>query len=369
MSRERLALLQCFVLLLLAPTIATTNRVAPLWGWTEDLLPEYENAVAEARSTFSETTFVFCFSTGHVGTSALGTMFNNKTAGSMSVNELYVPDRGANALLKTARNHQDGRWVWNYVLRKILPAFLKKSRTLFGNSKTSTVGLVPKYIFEFGHQMNVYGILSVFLQMFPNSTKVTRLRRTHCEVIESFLANPPICPFYSSDERRDCVQNCPGDPDTIFKPLRSLWDASKLSRIMWYIDEVEMEWRELLNKYPNLVYKEFFWEKRGDHGPVEHNASFDNMVQTLQRWVGLDVVSKTSTGRSKHIRDHIQHKGLSTSTESSPIYTSLKNRIHEMKLEYLDSLSTNTRGLATQDSAAFVDCSHRFEMKESQVFK
>lgn len=124
-----------------------------------------------------------------------------------------------------------------------------------------------------------------------------------------------------------------------------------------------------LNKYPNLVYKEFFWEKRGDHGPVEHNASFDNMVQTLQRWVGLDVVPKTSTGHSKHIRDHIQHKGLSTSTESSPIYTSLKNRIHEMKLEYLDSLSTNTRGLATQDSAAFVECSHRFEMKESQIFK
>ena len=95
---------------------------APLWGWTEGLLPLYETEVAKWRSVFSATTFVFCVSTGHVGTTSLSQIFNNATGDgkTVAVNEVYG-SRGPKAdsipRLKKARNTRDGKWMWTYVLK------------------------------------------------------------------------------------------------------------------------------------------------------------------------------------------------------------------------------------------------------------
>lgn len=87
---------------------------------------------------------------------------------------------------------------------------------------------------------------------------------------------------------------------------------------------MELEWQEVLKKYPKLVYKEFYWEKRGDHGPAKYDVSFENVEQSLQAWVGLDFVPKAGAENGTNLTQH--------------------------------------------DSAASADCSHRFQMEESLVF-
>lgn len=255
--------LRCGVLLLLLVPTATvaihTPARAPLWAWTENLLPEYKEEVAKWRSRFSETTFVFCFSTGHAGTTTLGATFNNAAASSFSVSEMMVPNQEkTNPALKKARNKGDGRWMWKYILHQKLPEYVKQGRAMLSAkskvhvSPTDMARAPPRHIFEFGHQINAFGLLSVFLQIFPNNTKVMRLRRAHCEVIESFKHNT-MCPAYWNDNKWLGVHNCPGDPDSLFKPPQRMWKASKLLRTWWFLDEVELEWQEVLKKYPKLV--------------------------------------------------------------------------------------------------------------------
>lgn len=142
-----------------------------------------------------------------------------------------------NPALKKARNKGDGRWMWKYILHQKLPEYVKQGRAMLSAKSKVRVSPAdmarapPRHIFEFGHQINAFGLLSVFLQIFPNNTKVMRLRRAHCEVIESFKHNT-MCPAYWSDNKWLGVHNCPGDPDSLFKPPQRMWKASKLLRTM-----------------------------------------------------------------------------------------------------------------------------------------
>lgn len=116
------------------------------------------------------------------------------------------------------------------------------------------------------------------------------------------------------------------------------------------------------------VHKEFYWEKRGDHGPAKYDVSFENVEQSLQAWVGLDFVPKAGAENGTNLTHHAKHVQLSPSIETSLEYVNLKKRINEVKLQYLDSLAAIVPTLPPHDSAASADCSHRFQMEESLVF-
>lgn len=116
------------------------------------------------------------------------------------------------------------------------------------------------------------------------------------------------------------------------------------------------------------VHKEFYWEKRGDHGPAKYDVSFENVEQSLQAWVGLDFVLKAGAENGTNLTHHAKHVQLSPSIETSLEYVNLKKRIFEVKLQYLDSLAAIVPTLPPHDSAASADCSHRFQMEESLVF-
>ena len=203
--------------------------------------------------------------------------------------------------------------------------------------------------------MNVFGELSVLLQIFPNSSKVIRLRREHCEVVESFSANPPICPDYWKDTRQFGVQGCPGDPDAIWRTPRRLWYSGTLAKIWWYIDEVELEWRALLDKRPELMYKEFFWKKYDASGEVKQGDSFENVVHTLMTWVGIG----GHGAHNSHVvdaRQHVMHKSLTAEIKSSAAYTEIEERIEQIRTAYLNALEKNPGMLAVRDSSASAQC-------------
>jgi hypothetical protein len=233
------------------------------------------------RNEFAGVQFLFCWSTGHTGTSSLGQMFN--TAESFSENELWVPNvQTALPKVKEAYHNQDGRTLWQYIAKHKLPRMKELSRG-------------RRHYLEFGHN-SIFGELEALSQLFGSDhTRLVRLRRDHCSVIRSFWYNPAICPNYKEDRRPHSIQFCPGDKGTLWhsEKLRKLWRAgannkgrgASIVSIWWYIDEVELQWRatrDAFSRSPSSMYPvlEVGWGNSSSFaGVVSQIATFAQVAQ------------------------------------------------------------------------------------------
>jgi len=288
------------------------------WKWVAPPPGVFDLEIKHWRAALSDKRFVFCWSSGHTGSTTLGkSAFSSSDT--YSANEVYVPDmKTALPLLKAAYATQNSTLLWRYMLSKKLPHQQHKA----GGKRN---------IFEFGHNV-IFGELAVMLLLFPTQIKVVRLRRNHCEVATSFMFNPPVCPMYRHDMRELCVQFCPGDKGSILRPSETLW-WSNVVRVWWFIDEVEMQWQALTAAYPAFPSIEVYWDKAD---PSSYNA----MVATIAQFI-------SNVSIFQHI-GNLQHHAAADSKKKKVMSAGTRKRmafVHKLSRTYL-------KGTPVLDSSA-----------------
>lgn len=317
LQRQRLRRTIGIVILLLTSVLIRTrgeNALAPN-HWTARGLSQ--QLVTKWRNAFREKSILMCWSTGHTGTLSLTDAFGSLNS-SYSVNELY-PLGNAHSLpiQKRYYHSENATLLWQHMDNEFLPFLYQYS-------------LDKTYIFIFGHN-SIFGLLPAMMQLF-SSVKIVRLHRDPCQVISSFLGNPPICPEYQKDERGFCVQFCPGDLPTRWhsEKLREVWHRGPayrkqlLSRVWWYIDEVELQWQQLLLDFPDMQYIEVYW----DDGP-----SLQRTVGRIAEFAGVNVPQEL---------ENLNHHSAGFPEGNDNLSTRNATAVQELREQYMRVMSTTS---------------------------
>jgi hypothetical protein len=143
---------------------------------------------------------------------------------------------------------------------------------------------------DIGHH-NLLGLLRAMPKVFGDDAFFVRLRRDRVHTAYSFAQ-------YERDLCEDWFRVCPLTDRHLLSPRSGTWTVNTWRSMtdeqqhLWFIDEVEAEFQQLLKENPDVSYLECNWSD--DLGPC-----FD-MVATI---LGLDVANggahmKSHTGRT-----------------------------------------------------------------------
>eukprot|EP00808_Paulinella_micropora_P003079 g2507.t1 len=253
-----------------AATWATRNLFQPHWAQLRETF----------RTRYRHIKFTFIWSTGHCGTNSLSAIMKAGKTDFVGFNEQYMgsgakvvkmrkkekivlvveKDEGQ-SLLWGFYNNQDSDAMIEYVGNKMdwIEYYVHNYR------KTSVDIQQVKFYFEAGHHV-IWGELAVWAGLLdPAQLTVVRLRRHRYEVMRSFRSQPLMC-HGRNNTREYGVYFCPPDPGLLSQDLNfQNWQhLPHEHRVLWYIDEVERQWRHLLPTLPNITVLDVSWSKEAE---------------------------------------------------------------------------------------------------------
>lgn len=267
---------------------------------------------------------VFGFSTGHVGTTALGHpsnyrnsshvqfFFEGKPFGQGSpVREMYMTNEEYNNIEREVGPEQERLFVEN----KYAP-FLNEvmSRSTVVNNRRSV-------IFDMGHANLFFyrGIAQYFLQSkkphpFCEKLRFVRIRRDRFEsAISLTSANPFHIRESLCNNREVKFGFCPffNEKSVLLKPLsRQLWDELTIfQQMLWLIDETEARWKAFVSEYElqGIHFSEFGWSI----GHLEYQSSIESILPYIASLI--DTQPATESVKRLHL-----HSNATTSVLNNP---------------------------------------------------
>ena len=260
--------------------------------------------------------FVFGYSTGHVGTTAMsdGTAYGHPSH-VVFMHELkngpYNFPKSAKfttAVWKKGNSHTEYKFVRNTYVD-----FLKESR---GENKTTLVDL--------GHN-NLYFVNALVKYLLSQTTYrflIVRVRRERYESAVSLSFDRPgrrhedlcsalwfrYCPY---DREEDVI---------LHPPSRHAWlNFTTFQKALWLVDETEARWHRLVTENPCMNYTEVIWGSKWPH-------SFENATLTIARFLGLHLSHMVTSKESENRKKNNIHAGK----ENQDIYS------HQIAIEDLE---------------------------------
>ena len=92
----------------------------------------------------------------------------------------------------------------------------------------------------------------------------------------------------------------PLTPDLV--PRKYKKRSQFLARVMWYVDEVELQWRALRAAFPALAFAEVYWDGSGGDG-----ATFERMARNVAAFVGIALPAGELPNRNHHVPKQLLH--------------------------------------------------------------
>eukprot|EP00808_Paulinella_micropora_P029183 g40150.t1 len=269
----------------IAATWATRNLFQPQWAQLRETF----------RTRYRHIKFTFIWSTGHCGTNSLSAIMKAGKTDFVGFNEQYMGSKvkmrkkkkkvivvekvEGQSLLWGFYNNQDSDAMIEYVGNKMdwIEYYLHNER------ETSVDIQQVKFYFEAGHHV-IWGELAVWAGLLdPSQLTVVRLRRHRYEVMRSFRGQPLVC-HGRNNAREYGVYFCPPDPGLLSQDLNfQNWQhLPHEHRVLWYIDEVERQWRHLLPTLPNITVLDVSWSNEAEDPGSPWN-SYAQVVEALAR--------------------------------------------------------------------------------------
>lgn len=238
---------------------------------------------AKERLLSGPPRYVFGISTGHAGTTSLGSKGSYTGAGLQLMRFDF-------------ESVQLARW-WDK--RPSMDEQTQKAREykfrIDGELYPNGEGNSTTYV-DLGHHI-LQGIWHSAPAVFGDDLFFVRVRRSRIATARSFLATPGLCQIV--------FHICPLKNDHVLTPRSGEWGTNtsiwggltKFQQFLWFVDEVEAEFQQLLTRNPEVAYLECDWSD--DLTPC---------FRAVAAVLGVDI-------RGEGLHSNVDHRRQPTSSE------------------------------------------------------
>ena len=233
--------------------------------------------------------FVFAYSTGHVGTTAMGDggVFGNPPnmlfLHEMQNGPVTLPKRNKFTTAAWSKSDYNGDYKW---VKEVYMNFLRESKE------------GKEVLVDLGHN-NLYFALALVEYLLAETTHrfiFVRVRRDRLESAISLSFDRPnhqytdicaslwyrFCPY---DRENDVI---------LHPPSRDVWNAfSVFQKTLWVVDETEAQWNRLVAEHGGLNHTEVLWGSKWA-------GSFENATAHIGTLLGLNVTALQQSETTKY---------------------------------------------------------------------
>jgi hypothetical protein len=217
--------------------------------------------------------FYFVFSTGRCGTLHLSRLFGDHRAYVCHEEEPEDTFVVMERILRPIAKHDDQVLAMRYVRDDKIPYMVRTMR-----SKGADRWL------DAGHQI-IFGIVPALMAQLDKQIGLVRLRRDRTETALSFLTAPefndPWMPHWEDTETlgqehpRWALR--PSDRIARMPLSAAVWrQLNRFQRYLWYVDEVERQWQDLVCRY-SFPHVEVSLDELNDIDTLDRLSNFMNI--------------------------------------------------------------------------------------------